>query len=82
MGPATEQGALKLSILITALTGLTGIAAGFMIGSGAIMFDGIYSFVDVMLTFGALAVSKLLNAGADKTLSVRILASRAASRRD
>jgi cation diffusion facilitator family transporter len=32
-----------------------------MIGSGAIMFDGIYSFVDVMLTFGALAVSKLLN---------------------
>jgi cation diffusion facilitator family transporter len=61
MGPTTEQGALKLSILVTALMGLTGVAAGFMIGSGAIMFDGIYSFVDVMLTFGALAVSKLLN---------------------
>jgi cation diffusion facilitator family transporter len=61
MAPATEQGALKLSILVTALTGLTGIVAGFVIGSRAIMFDGIYSFVDVMLTSGALAVSKLLN---------------------
>lgn len=60
MGPTSEQGALKLSILVTALTGLAGIAAGFMIGSQAIMFDGMYSFVDVMLTFGALAVSKLL----------------------
>jgi cation diffusion facilitator family transporter len=60
MGPASEQGALKLSILVTALTGLAGIAAGFMIGSQAIMFDGMYSFVDVILTFGALAVSKVL----------------------
>ena len=60
MGPTSEQGALKLSIVVTALTGLAGIAAGFMIGSRAIMFDGMYSFVDVMLTFGALAVSKLL----------------------
>ena len=60
MGPTSEPGALKLSISVTALTGLAGIAAGFMIGSQAIMFDGMYSFVDVMLTFGALAVSKLL----------------------
>lgn len=60
MGPASEPGALKLSIAVTALTGAAGIAAGFMIGSRAIMFDGMYSFVDVMLTFGALAVSKLL----------------------
>lgn len=60
MGPASETGALKLSIVVTALTGVAGIAAGFMIGSRAIMFDGMYSFVDVLLTFGALAVSKLL----------------------
>ena len=60
MGPTSEQGALKLSILVTALTGLAGIAAGFMIGSRAIMFDGMYSFIDVLFTFGALAVSKLL----------------------
>jgi predicted Co/Zn/Cd cation transporter (cation efflux family) len=31
-----------------------------MIGSQAIMFDGMYSFVDVILASGALAVSKLL----------------------
>src|SRR6185503_7237930 len=60
MGPTSEPGALKLSISVTALTGLAGVAAGFMTGSRAIMFDGMYSFVDVMLTFGALAVSKLL----------------------
>jgi predicted Co/Zn/Cd cation transporter (cation efflux family) len=60
MNPASEQGALKLSILVTALTGVAGIAAGFMIGSRAIMFDGMYSFVDEVMTFGALAVSKLL----------------------
>ena len=60
MGPISEQGALKLSIVVTALTGLAGIAAGFMIGSQAIMFDGMFSFVDVMLTFGALVVSRLL----------------------
>jgi cation diffusion facilitator family transporter len=60
MNPAFEQSALKLSILMTALTGVAGIAAGFMIGSRAIMFDGMFSFVDVVMTFGALAVSKLL----------------------
>jgi cation diffusion facilitator family transporter len=60
MNPASEQGALKLSILVTALTGVGGIAAGFMIGSRAIMFDGMYSFVDVVTTFVALTVSKLL----------------------
>src|SRR4051812_33406828 len=60
MNTTSEQSALKLSILVTALTGIAGIAAGFMIGSRAIMFDGMYSFVDVVMTFGALAVSKLL----------------------
>jgi predicted Co/Zn/Cd cation transporter (cation efflux family) len=54
MGPASETGALKLSIVVTALTGVAGMAAGFKIGSRAIMFDGMYSFVDVLLTFGAL----------------------------
>ncbi|EFI52691.1 MAG: cation transporter [Pseudonocardiaceae bacterium] len=58
--PTSEQAALKLSILVTALTGLTGVAAGLAIGSRAILFDGMYSFIDVMLTFGALTVSKLL----------------------
>lgn len=58
--PTSEQAALKLSILVTSLTGLASVAAGLTIGSRAIMFDGMYSFIDVMLTFGALTVSKLL----------------------
>lgn len=55
-----EQRALKLSIAATALTGMAGIVGGLAIGSRAITFDGMYSFVDVPLTFGALAVAKLL----------------------
>lgn len=57
---AAEQRALKLSIAVTALAGAMDIAAGFAMGSRAIVFDGMYSLVDVMLTFAALAVSKLV----------------------
>lgn len=57
---AAEQRALKLSIVVTGLAGTMDIAVGFAMGSRAIVFDGMYSLVDVMLTFGALAVSKLV----------------------
>jgi cation diffusion facilitator family transporter len=60
MKSASEQGALKLSIMVTTVIGVAGVVGGFIIDSQAIMFDGMYSFVDVMLTFGSLAVSKLL----------------------
>ena len=60
MGPALEQRALKRSAAVTAVTGAVGVVGGLVIGSRAITFDGIYSFVDVMLTVGALAVSRLL----------------------
>jgi len=63
MMPISEQSALKLSILVTALTGVAGIVGGLAIGSRAILFEGMYSFIDVMLTFGSLAVSKLLMQG-------------------
>jgi predicted Co/Zn/Cd cation transporter (cation efflux family) len=46
-----EQRALKLSIAVTLLTGLAGILGGLAIASRAITFDGVYSFVDVPLTF-------------------------------
>ena len=60
LDPAVEQWALKVSIAASALIGVMGIGGGLMIGSRAIMFDGMYGFVDVMLTFGSLAVSKLV----------------------
>lgn len=60
MESTAEQRALKLSITVTLLTGLVGVLGGLTTGSRGITFDGMYSFVDVMLTFGSLAVSKLL----------------------
>jgi cation diffusion facilitator family transporter len=60
LDPAVEQRALKASIAASALIGMMGISGGLMIGSRAILFDGMYSFVDVILTFGSLAVSKLV----------------------
>jgi cation diffusion facilitator family transporter len=60
METTAEQRALKFSILITVLIGILGAAIGLWVGSQALIFDGIYSFVDVVLTFVSLAVSKLL----------------------
>lgn len=60
LDPVVEQRALTGSIAATAFIGVMGVGGGLMIGSRAIMFDGMYSFVDVMLTFGALIVSKLV----------------------
>ena len=55
-----EQKALKCSIGVTVVIGVLGIITGLITGSQALVFDGMYSFVDVMLTFASLAVSKLL----------------------
>jgi cation diffusion facilitator family transporter len=55
-----EQRALKFSITMTSLTGVAGIVSGMTTGSQAMLFDGMYSFVDVPVTLLSLAVSKLL----------------------
>ena len=60
MQTSREQLALKSSIAATVAIGMLGIAGGLLTGSAAIIFDGIYSFVDVILTFGSLAVARLL----------------------
>ncbi|MFC3551004.1 cation diffusion facilitator family transporter [Lysobacter cavernae] len=60
MDTKREQGLLKLSIAVTLLVGVIGVASGLLIGSQAIVFDGMYSLVDVVLTVAALAVSRLV----------------------
>jgi cation diffusion facilitator family transporter len=55
-----EQRALKFSIGMTLAIGVLGAATGLLTGSQAIIFDGMYSFVDVVVTVASLAVSKLL----------------------
>jgi len=55
-----EQRALRFSIVLTLIIGLLGAVIGLLTRSSAIIFDGMYSFVDVVITTVSLAVSKLL----------------------
>jgi cation diffusion facilitator family transporter len=60
---ATEQGTLKFSIALTVFLGVLGVASGLVTGSQAIIFDGMYSFVDVVPTVVSLLVVKLIARG-------------------
>ncbi|HKE82421.1 MAG TPA: cation diffusion facilitator family transporter [Vicinamibacterales bacterium] len=64
MPASTEQGTLKFSIALTVLLGVLGVASGLVTGSQAIIFDGMYSFVDVVPTIVSLLVVKLIARGA------------------
>lgn len=61
MDTTREQQLLRLSISVTLLVGLAGIAFGLWIRSQSIVFDGFYSVVDVAMTAVALIVSKLVS---------------------
>src|SRR5262245_28364343 len=60
---STEQGTIKFSIALTVCLGLLGVASGLVTGSQAIIFDGMYSFVDVVPTVVSLLVVKLIARG-------------------
>ncbi|MFC3814068.1 cation diffusion facilitator family transporter [Lysobacter sp. GCM10012299] len=60
MDTRPEQRLLKLSIGITIVVGVVGIASGLLVNSDAIIFDGMYSLVDVVLTVASLSVSRLV----------------------
>jgi cation diffusion facilitator family transporter len=63
MKSSAEQGTLKLSISLTVCLGILGVASGLATGSQAIIFDGMYSFVDVVPTVVSLIVVKLIAQG-------------------
>src|SRR5436190_18910543 len=63
MKASAEQGALKLSIALTVFLGVLGVASGLATGSQAIIFDGMFSFVDVLPTIVSLLVVKLIARG-------------------
>jgi predicted Co/Zn/Cd cation transporter (cation efflux family) len=63
MQASAEQSTLKLSIALTVVLGVLGVASGLITGSQAIIFDGMYSFVDVVPTIVSLLVVKLLAQG-------------------
>ena len=60
MDTGPEQRLLKLSIALTMAVGTIGVICGLWIHSQAIVFDGMYSLVDVVLTTASLAVSRLV----------------------
>ena len=58
-----EQRTLKFSIALTVFLGVLGVASGLVTNSQAIIFDGMYSFVDVVPTVVSLLVVKLIARG-------------------
>lgn len=61
-----EQRVLLRSIAVTASVAAVGVGIGLWTGSGAILFDGIYSFVDVGMTMVSVGVSRLLTRGTSR----------------
>ncbi|HEX4970916.1 MAG TPA: cation diffusion facilitator family transporter [Steroidobacteraceae bacterium] len=61
--PNAEQTTLKFSIALTVVLGLVGVGSGLATGSQAIIFDGMYSFVDVVPTIVSLVVVRLIAQG-------------------
>lgn len=61
-----EQRVLLWSIAVTVVDAAIGITVGLLINSGAIVFDGVYSVVDAVMTAMALGVSALLARGSTR----------------
>lgn len=61
MDTSREQTLLKQSITATLIVGAGCTSFGLWMGSQAIVFDGIYSLVDMLMTLVVLAVSRLLS---------------------
>ena len=59
MDTAREQRILKFSIGATLAVSAVGFGGGLLVGSQAILFDGVYSLVDVALTLVSLSVLRL-----------------------
>lgn len=57
---STEAGVLRLSIIVTFVLALFGVGCGLLTGSASIIFDGIYTLSDAIMTSFALMISKLI----------------------
>lgn len=56
----TEQGVLRISIVVTLVTAGVGILFGLLSGSYVIVFDGVYEMTDAAMTIVALFVANLI----------------------
>src|SRR6266481_8237163 len=62
---AAEQRILKLSIGVTVIVSLFGVAFGLLSGSLSIVFDGVFAAIDAAMSALALVVSRLVSREAD-----------------
>jgi cation diffusion facilitator family transporter len=62
---AAEQRILKLSIGVTVIVSLFGVAFGLLSGSLSIVFDGVFAAIDAAMSGLALVVSRLVSREAD-----------------
>lgn len=69
----TEQGVLRLSIIMTFVVAAIGVIFGILSGSASIIFDGIYSLTDASMTVVALLVSNLITARLSERRQARLV---------
>ncbi|TKS55118.1 cation transporter [Luteimonas yindakuii] len=72
----SEQEVLRFSITVIVLAAALGIVAGLLSGSFAIVFDGVYSLIDALMTLVSLLVANLIAASAAGDLGNRRLVER------
>lgn len=56
----TEPSVLRLSIIVTFALAIFGVVFGLLTGSASIIFDGVYTLIDAIMTSFALIVAKLI----------------------
>jgi predicted Co/Zn/Cd cation transporter (cation efflux family) len=61
-----EQKLLAISIAVTVITAIAGVAFGLIIQSRTVMFDAFYTLIDSVMTLAALGVSRLIARGDDR----------------
>lgn len=61
-GMKSEQGILRLSVVVTVVLAMAGAGIGIVVGSSAIVFDGVYGLIDAAMTGMALLVARLIAA--------------------
>jgi len=69
----TEQGILRLSILVTFALAAFGVVFGVLTGSSSIIFDGVYSALDASMTILALLVSRLITQSMGERTRARLV---------
>ncbi|MDO5617226.1 cation diffusion facilitator family transporter [Kocuria sp.] len=67
----TEQQALKISLVAVLVLSALGIGFGLVSGSFAIMFDGVFSLVDAVMSVVSIMLAGLIAKSASNTLSRR-----------